>query len=391
MGNRRASGLTKRGGVWHVDKMFRGVRIRESTGTGEVVKAQAHLARRIDQIRERQLFGQRADRTFRAAAAKFLEEHGHKRSIGDDAMHLRQLDPFIGELLLPQVHMGSLQPFVSFRRAKGVKANTINQALAVVRRILNLAATEWRDEAGLTWLEHAAKIKLLNARDARAPYPLSAEEQSALFAQLPRYLARMALFKVNTGCREQEVCRLKWCDEVRVPELGTSVFIVSADEVKNGQERLIVLNSVARSIIEAVRGEHEEFVFVRDPACETMRTGRAGEAAAKPHPLKRMNNTAWKSARERAADEWQRRTQEPAPQGFRRVRVHDLKHTFGRRLRAAGVSYEDRQDLLGHKSGRITTHYSAAELSNLIEAAERVCGENSRKSPACTLLKRRAG
>jgi hypothetical protein len=26
-----------------------------------------------------------------------------------------------------------------------------------------------------------------------------------------------------------------------------------------------------------------------------------------------------------------------------------MKHTFGRRLRAAGVSFEDRQDLLGHK------------------------------------------
>jgi len=36
---------------------------------------------------------------------------------------------------------------------------------------------------------------------------------------------------------------------------------------------------------------------------------------------------------------------------------------------AAGVSYEDRQDLLGHRSGRITTHYSQAELSNLLEAA----------------------
>ena len=55
------------------------------------------------------------------------------------------------------------------------------------------------------------------------------------------------------------------------------------------------------------------------------------------------------------------------------VRVHDLKHTFGRRLRAAGVSFEDRQDLLGHRSGRITTHYSAAELSRLIEAANSVC------------------
>ena len=41
------------------------------------------------------------------------------------------------------------------------------------------------------------------------------------------------------------------------------------------------------------------------------------------------------------------------------VRVHDLKHTFGHRLRAAGVSFEDRQDLLGIKASaslRITQH-----------------------------------
>ena len=53
--------------------------------------------------------------------------------------------------------------------------------------------------------------------------------------------------------------------------------------------------------------------------------------------------------------------------------VHDLKHTFGRRLRAAGVSFEDRQGLLGHKSRWITTHYSGPELANLIAAAEKVC------------------
>jgi hypothetical protein len=50
-----------------------------------------------------------------------------------------------------------------------------------------------------------------------------------------------------------------------------------------------------------------------------------------------------------------------------------MKHTFGRRLRAAGVSFEDKQDLLGHKNGRITTHYSRAEVSNLIAAAESAC------------------
>ena len=58
--------------------------------------------------------------------------------------------------------------------------------------------------------------------------------------------------------------------------------------------------------------------------------------------------------------------------GFKNVRVHDLRHTFGRRLRAAGVSFEDRQDLLGHRSTRVTTDYSAAELRNLLNAANRL-------------------
>ena len=89
-----------------------------------------------------------------------------------------------------------------------------------------------------------------------------------------------------------------------------------------------------------------------------------------------MNNNGWQKARQRAE----------LPQ----VRVHDLKHTFGRRLRAAGVSYEDRQDLLGHRSGRITTHYSAGELGSLIEAANRVCEGGSRKSPALVILKNKA-
>ena len=73
--------------------------------------------------------------------------------------------------------------------------------------------------------------------------------------------------------------------------------------------------------------------------------------------------------------------------GLPQVRVHDLKHTFGRRLRAAGVSFEDRQDLLGHRSGRITTHCSAAELSRLIDAANSVC-DSGGKNPELVVLRR---
>jgi hypothetical protein len=69
------------------------------------------------------------------------------------------------------------------------------------------------------------------------------------------------------------------------------------------------------------------------------------------------------------------------------MRVHDLKHTFGRRLRAAGVSFEDRQDLLGHRPTQIAMHYSAAEISRMIRAANKVCQSASCKSPAITLLR----
>jgi len=54
------------------------------------------------------------------------------------------------------------------------------------------------------------------------------------------------------------------------------------------------------------------------------------------------------------------------------------------------LSYEDRQDLLGHRSGRITTHYSGAEVASLMEPASKVRGENFRKIPTLLLLKQNA-
>lgn len=59
------------------------------------------------------------------------------------------------------------------------------------------------------------------------------------------------------------------------------------------------------------------------------------------------------------------------------------------RLRAAGVCYEDRQDLLGHRSGRITTHYSAAEISNLLTAVNKL-SRTTLNTPILAILKRRA-
>ena len=134
------------------------------------------------------------------------------------------------------------------------------------------------------------------------------------------------------------------------------MFVLSGADTKNGEERVVLLNRVARSVIDECRGQHPEFVFT-----------------FQGNTVDRMNNSAWRRARHKA--------------GLDGVRVHDLRHTFGMRLRAAGVSLEDRQDLLGHKSGRSTTHYSAGELGNLLAAVEKITEPVFQESPNLILVR----
>ncbi len=371
---------------WHIDKRIKGFgRLCESTGTSDKEEAARYLARRIEEIRQAAIYGTRPRRKFREAATRYLNEFACKRSIERDARALKDLDPFIGDIWLDCVHDDSFGAYIDARRkhppegCKPLAAGTINRNLAVARRILNLAARLWRDEGStLTWLAQAPLIQFLENKGARKPYPIDWSEQQLLFRELVPHLRQAALCKVNTGMREKEVCQLRWEWEQRVPELDTpeikrTVFVLPEWVTKNKEARVVVLNDVAQRIIDGVRGQHPTYVFTW-----VDRKGRRRR-------FTRLNNSGWKAARRRAAARYQEELGRAAPEGFRRVRVHDLKHTCGRRLRAAGVGLEDRQDILGHKSGRITTHYSAPEIGSLVAAVNRIA--DSRGIHARTVLR----
>lgn len=375
-------------GIWKIDKRYKGQRIQESTGTSDREEAEQYLIHRLEQLRQEKVYGVRPVIRWREAATRYLIDFKDQPSIWLTAIYLEQLDPYLGDLPLTHIDDRSLAPYVKAKLQAGVSNRTVNIALERVIRILNLCARKWRDDNRHPWLDTVPMIaKLDEQRASRKPYPLSWEEQSLLFAELPDHLRRMALYKVNTGCREQEVCKLRWEWEIRVPELGTSVFLIPADfggrregaGVKNGDERLVVLNEVAQRVIDGQRGLHPSLVFPYG------KQDKHGHTA-----VHRMNDSAWRKARVRAAAKWEELHKTQAHPGFASIRVHDLKHTFGRRLRAAGVTEEDRKALLGHKNGSITSHYSAAELDQLIAAANKVSATDSR-APALTILKRRQG
>lgn len=338
----RTPGITiSSDGRLFIDKRHRGVRIGMRVGAISQERAERLLAqemRRVDLEVERRAH---PNPLFRDCAARYLLQSQDMRSLEAMRVHVQQLLPYVGHLEPRQVHDATLAPFIADRLSRGVSATTINRSLEVVRTVLLRAARSYRDEDGRPWLESVPPLITMLREYRRPPYPITWEEQDRLFRRLPAHLQRMAIFAVNTGLRDSNLCGLQWPWEVFLPEIDRSVFIVPAAEFKSKRDHVVILNDAAWSVVQSQRGLHAKWVF--------------------PHRGRRintMNNTGWQSARR--------------DENLRAVRVHDLRHTFACRLRAAGVSAEDRSALLGHAPHAMSGHYASADVGRLLELANRV-------------------
>jgi integrase len=336
-----------------IDKEHRGERIFARLGAVSQDEAERHLAKEIERLEwelERRIH---ARPLFSDCARRFLRESKHKRSATTLTWHVELLLRYVGDLEVHRVHDDTLGPFVAARLAGGVSATTVNRSLEVVRTILHRAARAYRDNDGMPWLEFAPPLITMLPEDPRPPYPISWDEQERIFRRLPGHLAHMALFAVSTGLRDSNLCGLRWSWEVPIVQLGRSVFVIPREAFKSRRPHVVILNDAAWSIVESRRGQHADWVFT-----------------FRGKPVQTMNNTAWQRARRKA--------------GLPGVRIHDLRHTFATRLRAAGVHEEDRAALLGHAWRSMPEHYASADVRRLIDLANRVL---DRSMEAVTILR----
>jgi integrase len=342
-----------------VDKQYHGDRIYERLGKVSQEEAEAWLRQRqvqLDANRANEL-REGDQQLFAAAAAKYLTECQQRqvRTLETISYHVQILLPYIGSMRLRDVCNDSLEAFKDDRvSADKVKNVTVNRSLEVVRTVLNRAARVWRTN-GRPWLGSSPLIEMLDeSAQNRPPRPISWSEQADLVPRLPVHLQRMVLYTVNTGARDDNVCGLRWDWEVPVSEIGRSVFVIPPQHYKANRPHVQILNDVAWSVVEQCRGMHDTYVFV-------YRRERVKNIELEPvmsyDRIETMNNTGFQAAR-RAA-------------GLGGVRVHDLRHTFGQRLREAGVQAEDRALLLGHALEGMPQHYATATIARLVALANK--------------------
>lgn len=314
-------------------------------------------------------FERHADKTFALAANRYLAEYQGKDK-SRAANSIAAVAPYIAHLRLIDVDDEAMLQFKEDRRLgrgpfvdsdgkpRPAMASTINKDLTQVVTILNKACRVWR------WLPSAPKLEHVKGA-VRQPYPLTWEEQDRLLRQMPTgWDVGLTLFAINTGCRKQEIYGLKWSDRRWIPELDIKhpdgsvkermyVFILS--ETKNSHTRAVIVNSIARRAIEAQLKWQEkygmsEYVFPSQ---------RVGFHKSRVRYGSKMFDLAWKAAGL------------PYTKMVKRG-LHNCRHTFAHRLRAAGVPQEDRNALLGHANTNLAEHYATPDIERLLAHAEKI-------------------
>jgi len=292
--------------------------------------------------------GERPRRLWTEAVARWVGDHGHKRSLRKDLHNLRWLDPWLRDKHLDDIDADLLAEIAAARKAEPrdkrengdkhtlTSQTTVDRMLALVRSILR-AAHEWG------WLDALPAIKLAPPGSDDDYRWLTQKEAAKLHDELAEHLRAPYLFALATGWREQNVLRLEWA---RV-DLVRKVVWVGARHTKGKRAIGAPLNRDALAILKGQQGKHDRWVFPNEDKDDQS-------------PYVRANNKGFKAAQRRA--------------GIAPLRWHDLRHTWASWHVMAGTSLRSLMELGGWRSYKSVLRYAHLSPEHLAKDAARVEG-----------------
>lgn len=220
---------------------------------------------------------------------------------------------------------------------RGNKPAAANRYISVVKSVL-LYCKDFKGTADNRWVQQNPGLRFESEEPfKRQPWFLTEDEEERLLAELPDHLERIARFALNTTLRSGEIVNLKWKNLTRMKGVG-NLFIIPADEHKNGEPKPVYLNSIANEIIAKCQGDNDTYVFTY-----------------KGERIKKVVRGAWHKACRRAGL-W-----DISPEAMRRANgqahypiMHDLRKLACTRLDNLQMSLDTRQKIMGHTTGNIT-------------------------------------
>lgn len=303
-------------GVWWIQYFHQGQRHREKVGSKRL--AQAAYEQRKTECRQGKFTAEMVQPKRAIRIAEMIERYWayfmSLRSTGSfAACRLRWVQAY-GTLPADQLTPAMID---SFRRQllDHVKPATTNRYFSFLQRCYTLAV---RDE--LVASNPFSRTKRLNEGNGRVRW-LTPDEEVLLLTQLDQVGRHIVTMAIHTGMRQGELFHVRWAD------IDLTAGWITIPRTKNGDRRLVPINSTVRSVLEA-RSKQGTYVF----------ESRRGT------PLDAGN--------------WYNRHFKPATKSMHNLVFHDLRHTFCSRLAMAGVPIAIIKELAGHKTIQITMRYA---------------------------------
>lgn len=267
-----------------------------------------------------------------------------------------QLLPRFGELAVNRVQKRHVEEFMVALAEAGLAARTRSGIFKLLSQIFTFAVRHG-------WCEDnpCRSVRRPRVRDCSEIRFLNQQELDALIASVdvtavPFGSTDRAIFltAAMTGMRQGELLALRWRDvdreakRIRVRRNYTRGHW-STPKSRSGERSVPLSSKVEAELRAHLRRTHfaseDDLVFANPLS-----------GAVLPHgPLVRRFKGALKAA------------------GVREIRFHDLRHTFGTRIAAAGVPMRVLQEWMGHRDYRTTLIYADYEPgddeSGLVDAA----------------------
>jgi integrase len=350
-GRGNSVGVYKRGEFWWYEFVFRGQRIRESTGSNSkplAVKAERNRRRELEesvngiQPARRPILLSTAAREWIAAN----QARWSKSNLSIQEFNLKHLSAHFGAFLLVDITAEHIGKYQGMRQKQKASNRTINMEVSTLRMIL---------KAARLWTLIADDVRMLPERRdvGRA---LTVDEETKLLeacrkSPQPSLYTAVVIF-CNTGLRNAELRQARWSQV----DFMKAEFKVGKAKTEGSEGRIVPLNQAALTAFKDWRARSSD-AKPSDYIFPSEKLVFKGEGSAEKGIM-----TGYDADREKPLGAWKRAWTSAKKVAGVECRIHDLRHHFISALAQTQTPDATIQAISGHLSRKMLEHYSHVRL-----------------------------